>query len=70
MWSETKDINQSINPRDFIERLDSLIKLRVEASHCINPTVEEECEILKRELTDYLLETSAQHGIYAKGDKQ
>ena len=62
MWSESKDIDRSINPRDFVELLDKLIKLRVEF-----PLSEsDDVEMIKRQMTDYLLETSAKKGIYFK----
>lgn len=60
-------MNTTDNPRDFVEKLDALIKLR---SKIQTGAVEEQAELLKRDLTDYLLLNDKRPGIFVKGDNQ
>lgn len=66
MWTAKHPPNERgshINARDFVELLDGLIKARSN----VNPDPEQ-IEVLKRELTDYLLATDPRKGIYVTGD--
>lgn len=65
MWtSDKKERGSHINARDFVELLDELIKAR-STEALPDP---ERIELLKRELTDYLLATDPRKGIYVTGD--
>jgi len=61
-----------LNPRDFVELLDELIKKRT--MHPYNPmdafNRPQEIEILKRQLTDYLLDIDKRPGVYVKGENE
>lgn len=59
-----------MNAREFVERIDELIRYRLRKE--VGPTQfpdagNEHTELLKRELTDYLLAADARGGLYAKG---
>lgn len=58
-----------LNPRDFVERLDALIKIRIsqQVNPLEHPSLHEQAELLKRDMTDYLLDIDKRPGIYVKG---
>lgn len=60
------------NPRDIAEVIDDLIKIRVEqmANHNFSRATENDCEVLKRRITDYLLATDTRSGIFSDGKKE
>ena len=68
-----------LNAREFVELVDQLIMLRVAMNMLdlsnyqqdrIHSRMEEECEVLKRSLTDYLLAADSRKGLYAKGEHE
>ena len=61
-----------LNPRDFVDLLDELIKLRIGLSQytTFDQRNWERCEIIKHQLTDYLLEIDKRPGVYVKGAKE
>lgn len=71
-----------MNAREFVDALDRLICLRARAdlleADCTTgdeflnrmKNIEEECEMVKRQLTDYLLAADGRKGLYAKGPNE
>jgi len=58
-----------MNARDFVDLLDELCKLRAQQVVFVCDTrFDEQCEIIKRQLTDYLLDIDKRPGIYVRGD--
>lgn len=61
-----------LNPRDFVELLDALIIARTEfpLSKAMTAFNNERIEIVKRQLTDYLLDIDKRPGVYVKGENE
>ena len=76
-YSVTQPKVSQMNAREFIDLVDKLIELRVTMNmldlsnhqqdriHC---RMDEEAEVVKRQLTDYLLAADRRKGLYAKGE--
>ena len=59
------------NARDVVEAIDELIKLRATMSdYWTSSSKEEQCELLKRRITDYLLVTDPRSGVYQTGRRE
>ncbi len=61
-----------LNPRDFVELLDEFIQLRADMVIRVfnRNEYEEKCELIKRQLTDYLLDIDKRPGVYVKGENE
>lgn len=61
-------MNTTNNARDFVDKLDALIQLR--SAQAVNPLIQpslnEDCEVIKRNLTDFLLLADKRGGIFVK----
>lgn len=58
-----------MDAREFVDELDTLIGAMIKAhQEGMDDAREEQIEVIKRQLTDYLLETDPRKGIYVKGD--
>lgn len=55
------------NAREIVDALDELIKIRVQMRTLGYSYQEEQCELIKRRITDYLLMTDPRGGVYQTG---
>lgn len=59
------------NARDIVDALDGLIKIRIRQSMGNDlPVLNEECELIKRRIVDYLLVSDGRIGVYQTGPRQ
>lgn len=60
--------HSQLNNREAVDLIDQLISKRIEQALSKYPYPDEPIELIKRQLTDYLLATDSRKGVYVKGD--